>query len=77
MWLHFVKKNLSNKYFIPLGQHATQTCATGRFGAEMGSDNFGACIMGHNPDMDSQKVIIHLEHVELSYVGQEFRYIQN
>ena len=56
-------------------QFATQTCRTGRFGAEMGSSEYGAAIMGYNPEMDSQKVVMKIENVELYYVGQAFRYI--
>ena len=55
-------------------QHAVQTCTQGRFGAEMGSDMFGAAIMGYNPEMDSQKVVMHIENVECQYVGQAYRF---
>ena len=55
------------------GQHATMTCSQGRFGAEMGSDQFGGCIMAHHPEKDQQFNVIKLENVELEYVGQAYR----
>ena len=61
------------KHFSP-GQFATQSCAQGRFGAEMGSDQFGAAIMGHNPELNSGKVVMRIEHTEITYAGQAFRY---
>ena len=63
-----------------IGQHATQTCTQGRFGAEMGNDQFGACIMAHSPNFselgteDPQEAIIRISNTELNYVGQAYRY---
>ena len=54
-------------------QFAKHQCAQGRYGTEMGSDEFGAAIMGYNPDMDSQKVVMRIENIELTYVGQAYR----
>lgn len=39
----------------------------------MGNDMFGAAIMGYNPEINSQKVIMHIENVEVTYVGQAYR----
>ncbi|XP_064639845.1 fibrocystin-L-like [Lineus longissimus] len=55
------------------GEFATQTCFQGRFGEEMGSDQFGAHIMMHAPAPDHGLVTGRLENVELTYVGQAFR----
>ena len=54
-------------------QFAIQTCSMGRFGAEMGSDQNGAAIMGYNPIMNSQRVVMKIEHVEITYAGQAYR----
>lgn len=45
----------------------------GRFGEEIGSDQFGAQIFLHTPVMNSNKVKARLSHVELTYMGQAFR----
>ena len=55
------------------GQFATQTCFQGRFGDEIGSDQIGAHIIVHNPEENSGKVHVHIEHTELTFVGQAFR----
>nr|XP_039261251.1 fibrocystin-L-like [Styela clava] len=59
------------------GMFATQTCFQGRFGEEMGSDEFGASIMIHSkqPATDPHQplALARLEYVELNYVGQAFR----
>ncbi|OAF68248.1 hypothetical protein A3Q56_04012 [Intoshia linei] len=55
------------------GQFAVQTCFQGRFGAEVGSDEFGGQIMAHGHEYDSNSAKIHIEYVELFNVGQAFR----
>jgi hypothetical protein len=55
------------------GEFATQTCFQGRFGEEMGSNQFGAHIMMHAPARDKGWVTGRIENVELTYVGQAFR----
>ncbi|CAF4767937.1 unnamed protein product, partial [Rotaria socialis] len=58
------------------GEFAVQTCFLGRYGQEIGSDQFGATIMG-SASMDSsdgiQRVIIRLSNIEVFYAGQAFR----
>ena len=39
------------------GEFATQTCFLGRFGAETGSDQYGAHIIAHAPEKDTQVLI--------------------
>ena len=51
-------------------QHATQSCFQGRFGEEIGSDQFGAHIMIHSPTHRAQARI---EYVEVRHAGQAFR----
>ena len=51
-------------------QHATQSCFQGRFGEEIGSDEFGAHIMIHSPTHAAQA---RLEYVEVRHAGQAFR----
>ena len=51
-------------------QHATQSCFQGRFGEEIGSDQFGAHIMIHSPTHSAQARI---EYVEVRNAGQAFR----
>ena len=50
-----------------------QNCNPCANGTEMDSDEFGAGIMGHNLEINSQKVIMHIENIELTYVGQAYR----
>jgi len=54
-------------------QFAEQTCLSGRAGDELGGDDFGGCIMFHNPEMDSGAVVAHIEFAEIRNVGQAFR----
>ncbi|XP_056106663.1 fibrocystin-L-like [Rhinichthys klamathensis goyatoka] len=55
------------------GEFATQTCFQGRFGEEVGSDQFGGCIMFHAPQPNQNLAIGRIEYVELFNVGQAFR----
>ncbi|GFN92106.1 fibrocystin-l [Plakobranchus ocellatus] len=55
------------------GEFATQTCFQGRFGDELGSDQFGGCIMVHQAKKDTQVAQAHLSYVEMKHVGQAFR----
>ena len=41
-------------YLQPPGEFSTQTCFQGRFGEELGSDEFGGQIMVHQPEKDTQ-----------------------
>ena len=52
------------------GQFATQTCFQGRFGEEMGSDEFGGAILMHAPEPDMQWVVSRLSHIEVAHAGQ-------
>jgi hypothetical protein len=50
-------------------EFAVQTCYLGRYGQEIGSDQFGAMIMvsqGSNITNDSQKVAVRLSNVEVN-----------
>ncbi|XP_076610974.1 PKHD1 like 1, tandem duplicate 1 [Chaetodon auriga] len=58
--------------FVP-GEFSTQTCFQGRFGEEIGSDEFGACIMFHAPRPNENLAVGRLEHVEVFHAGQAFR----
>ncbi|XP_035686784.1 fibrocystin-L-like [Branchiostoma floridae] len=55
------------------GEFATQTCFQGRFGEEVGSDQFGGHVLIHQPEPDAGLVTARIEHVEFTYVGQAFR----
>ncbi|XP_060084827.1 fibrocystin-L-like, partial [Ylistrum balloti] len=55
------------------GEFATQTCFQGRFGEEMGSDQFGGQIMIHAPEYDTHRSTGRLQYVELFHMGQAFR----
>lgn len=48
-----------------VGEFATQTCFQGRFGEEVGSDQFGGCIMFHAPRPNENLAIGRLEYVEV------------
>ncbi|OCT77100.1 fibrocystin-L [Xenopus laevis] len=55
------------------GEFATQTCFQGRFGEEVGSDQFGGCIMFHAPQPSQLLSIGRIEYVEVFHAGQAFR----
>ncbi|KAM4704928.1 fibrocystin-L [Rhinophrynus dorsalis] len=55
------------------GEFATQTCFQGRFGEEVGSDQFGGCIMFHAPKPSQLLSIGRIEYVEIFHAGQAFR----
>ncbi|MBZ3876694.1 Fibrocystin-L [Sciurus carolinensis] len=55
------------------GEFATQTCLQGKFGEEIGSDEFGGCIMFHAPLPNSNLVTGRIEYVEIFHAGQAFR----
>ncbi|XP_077992871.1 fibrocystin-L-like [Glandiceps talaboti] len=54
-------------------QFATQTCFQGRFGEEIGSDQFGSQIMIHARAQDQGLVTGRIEYVEVTHAGQAFR----
>lgn len=47
------------------GEFATQTCLQGKFGEEIGSDQFGGCIMLHAPLPGADMVTGRIEYVEV------------
>ncbi|KAK2836335.1 hypothetical protein Q7C36_014204 [Tachysurus vachellii] len=55
------------------GEFATQTCFQGRFGEEVGSDEFGGCIMFHAPRPGENLAIGRIEYVEVFNAGQAYR----
>ncbi|XP_004640150.1 fibrocystin-L [Octodon degus] len=55
------------------GEFATQTCLQGKFGEEIGSDQFGGCIMFHAPLPSANMVTGRIEYVEVFHAGQAFR----
>ncbi|XP_018426208.1 PREDICTED: fibrocystin-L [Nanorana parkeri] len=55
------------------GEFATQTCFQGRFGEEIGSDQFGGCIMFHATKPGQLLSIGRIEYVEVFHAGQAFR----
>lgn len=58
----------TNYPFFP-GEFATQTCFQGRFGEEMGSDEFGSGILIHSPVPDQQWAIGRFSHIEVTHAG--------
>ena len=55
------------------GQFQTQTCFQGKFGEEVGSDEFGVQIMIHAPKKDSNLVTGRFSYIEIRHAGQAFR----
>ncbi len=57
------------------GEFATQTCFLGRYGPELGSDEFGAHILISSPMLarNTQAATARISNVELTHVGQAFR----
>lgn len=60
------------KEFDP-NQFATQTCFSGKFGEERGSDQFGVQIMIHSNEKNKRLAIAHFNHIEVTHAGQAFR----
>lgn len=60
------------KEFAP-GQFQTQSCFQGKFGEEIGSDEFGATIMIHASEKSKNLVTARFSNVEISHAGQAFR----
>lgn len=60
------------KEFDP-DQFATQTCFSGRFGEEKGSDQFGVQIMIHSDQKNKRLATAHFNHIEVTNAGQAFR----
>lgn len=59
--------------FSLTGEFAVQTCFEGRFGDEIGNDEFGAQVIGHARELNSGDVVMRIENTEFTYVGQAFR----
>lgn len=55
------------------GQFQTQTCFQGKFGEEIGSDEFGVQIMIHAPEESKGLITARFSYVEISHAGQAFR----
>ncbi|XP_066278772.1 fibrocystin-L-like [Branchiostoma lanceolatum] len=56
------------------GEFATQTCFQGRFGEEVGTDEFGSQIMLHGRAMDQDLVLGRLSYIEVTHAGQAYRH---
>jgi hypothetical protein len=54
-------------------QFESQSCFNGKFGEELGSDEFGAITLFAAKNRDMQEAVIHLSYVEFFWVGQAFR----
>ncbi|KAG2464816.1 PKHL1 protein, partial [Polypterus senegalus] len=55
------------------GEFAVQTCFQGRYGDQVGSDQFGGCIMFSTPQPNQISAIGRIEYVEVFHAGQAFR----
>lgn len=60
-------------YWLFSGEFAVQTCFLGRFGEEMGSDQFGGIIFLHTVEPDRHLTTARIEHIEVTHAGQAFR----
>ncbi len=60
--------------FLLTGEFATQTCFQGRFGEEVGSDQFGGCIMFHAPQPNQNLAIGRIEYVEVNVSLKKYIY---
>jgi hypothetical protein len=66
-------KNIYYCFYEFAGEFATQTCFQGRFGEEIGSDQFGIQVMLHPPEPNKDLAIGRVSYVEFTYAGQAFR----
>ncbi|KAI3389747.1 hypothetical protein SNEBB_006210 [Seison nebaliae] len=55
------------------GEFSVQTCFQGRFGEEIGNDQFGGAIMVSQEVQNSQSVQMRISNLEMEHVGQAFR----
>uniref|UniRef100_A0A8C4XEU0 PKHD1 like 1 n=1 Tax=Erpetoichthys calabaricus TaxID=27687 RepID=A0A8C4XEU0_ERPCA len=55
------------------GEFAVQTCFQGRYGDQVGSDQFGGCIMFSTPQPNQTSAIGRIEYVEVFHAGQAYR----
>ncbi|VDH99664.1 Hypothetical predicted protein, partial [Mytilus galloprovincialis] len=55
------------------GEFAVQSCFLGRFGEELGNDQFGVQIIVHPPEYDKHLAQAYVEYVEFTHAGQAFR----
>ncbi|XP_052063080.1 fibrocystin-L-like [Mytilus californianus] len=55
------------------GEFDVQTCFLGRFGEELGNDQFGVQIIVHGSEYDKHLAQAYVEYVEFNYAGQAFR----
>ena len=61
------------RFFVHLGEFAVQTCFLGRYGQEIGSDQFGATIMASSSvstDMGGgiQGAVLRLSNIEVNHL---------
>ena len=54
-------------------QFATQSCFNGKFGEELGSDEFGVVSIFNPKERDSFDVKVHISYTEFFWTGQAFR----
>ena len=62
--------------FLDPGEFSTMTCFLGRYGPEIGSDQFGATIMinSDTPNtIGNENVIARISNIEMYHVGQSYR----
>jgi hypothetical protein len=71
--IFFCMKNIYYCFYEFAGEFATQTCFQGRFGEEIGSDQFGIQVMLHPPEPNKDLAIGRVSYVEFTYAGQAFR----
>ena len=61
--------HIHTEYYIYIDEFAVQTCFLGRYGEEIGSDQFGAVIMANQEtNSTNQQVVIRLSNVEVKYI---------
>ena len=57
-------------------EFATMTCFLGRYGPEIGSDQFGATLMAGGPTVntaENEYIKVRLSNIEFNHVGQSYR----
>lgn len=75
-WSYLMSSQSCPSGFDP-SEFAVQTCFLGRYGPELGTDQFGATIIINSERKlqtnEAESVIVRLSNVELNHVGQSFR----
>jgi hypothetical protein len=68
MHARYIYHRIDENIVLLADEFAVQTCFLGRYGEEIGSDQFGAMIMatrGDNSTSNTQRIVVRLSNIEV------------